>query len=137
MTVRMLFCLGLIGSYTIFGMQPSAKTVDDIVKEHINDLPHRNINHKPLLIVFSATAGMGKTFIAKKLAEELGASRITLDEGRIALKEYNLYPTTGTLPDKINCIMGYFEKMLAALNISSKNKILLFLMIQSTACIQK
>jgi predicted kinase len=111
---------------TAFGMQIDQPIpLDNVIQEHKLQLHNLDKIHKPLLILFSATPGMGKTTIAKQLEDEFSAIRITLDEGRILMKKYNLYPITGTEQDKIDCIMNYANMLLRSLQKTSKNQFII------------
>ena len=110
----------------LLGMQAQQPpSLDAIIQEHITTLPNLDKEHEPLLILFSATAGMGKTTVAKKIEDALGAVRITLDEVRILMKKYGVYPLTGTEQDRITCIMNYLDKLLLALEKKSKNHLVI------------
>jgi predicted kinase len=118
-----IFLCGLVSTIAIMAQQ--LPSLNSLIKDHIAHLSNRDTENQPLLIAFTATPGMGKTTIAKQLENELHGIRITLDEGRIAMKKQGIYPITGTLTDKIACTMNYLDALLQELKQTCKNQLII------------
>lgn len=62
-----------------------------LLEMHFKKLPYVSVPHnKPLVICFSGTPGMGKTYIAKKIEEKYQGLRISTDEVREILREQGI-----------------------------------------------
>jgi len=107
-----------------FGTQKFV-ALESVVQEHISLLSNLNKTNPPLLILFSATAGMGKTTIATMLENKLSGIRITLDQVRLLMKKHTIYPITGTEQDKISYVMYYFDTLLFTLQKNSNNQLII------------
>ncbi len=57
-----------------------------LYKAHSEMLTHTDVSHKPLVICFSGTPGMGKTYLAKLLQEKYNGVRLCTDEIRDLIK---------------------------------------------------
>lgn len=66
--------------------------VEQIYKEHKETLDNTAFTKKPLIICFSGTPGMGKSFVAKILEKKYSAVRISTDEIRAILHTHKLDP---------------------------------------------
>ncbi len=93
-----------------------------IIEQHINSLQNLDKVNPRCFIFFSATPGMGKTMIAKKLELELKAIRVTLDDGRIFLRQNSLYPIFGS---DIDTMIYYLNRLLLQLKKTSKNHLII------------
>ncbi len=74
-----------------FGIQnppdENSKLYELLATLHYKKLPYVDVEHTtPLVICFSGTPGMGKTYLAKKMEEEYQGLRISTDEIRELLK---------------------------------------------------
>jgi predicted kinase len=68
---------------------PLEATYEAVFAEHVLMLNHLEVPHSPKVITFSATPGMGKTVIAKKLETALQAIRLSSDDARKLLRKHN------------------------------------------------
>lgn len=79
-----------IWQFSLFGMAfqvDSGKTFNGkIFEKHLKTIENLDKSNPKLIIMFSGTPGMGKTFLAKKLEEQFGGLRISSDEVRSIFK---------------------------------------------------
>lgn len=85
-----------------------AHQFDEVYKEHQNELQYLDVAHAPFIITFSATPGMGKTTVAKKLETCLQAVRISSDTARVLLAKHGL--KSASLSDYLMYLLKELEQ---------------------------
>lgn len=71
---------------------PPTYPYQDLIEQHVATLPYRTVHRSPLLVMFVATPGMGKTTVAKKLAHRLQGLYISSDVVRWRLRSVGVFP---------------------------------------------
>ncbi|MCE5294112.1 MAG: ATP-binding protein [Chlamydiales bacterium] len=94
----------------------SANQFDEVYKEHKYELQHLDVAHKPYIITFSATPGMGKTTVAIKLEATLKAIRISSDTARTLLAKHGF---------KLASLSDYLLYVLKQLEQTSPNHLII------------
>ncbi len=92
------FCMKwlLLGIVLQFGMivetfAQEEKTLNEkIFERHLEKLPHLKESNPKIIILFSGTTGMGKTWLAKHLEDRLHGVRLSSDEVRALFKKENI-----------------------------------------------
>lgn len=115
----------LITIFLLASINMGAYNFDTVIQEHIQKLSNLDKVNSKLLILFSATAGMGKTMLANKIEAEMQAIKVTVDDARILLKKNKIYPIEGSEQDKINCITSYLDHLISKLEQVSKNQLII------------
>lgn len=83
-----LFVLQSSNSEGKTSTDPSSLTLNErVFEKHTQKLSHLHKKNPKLLILFSGTPGMGKTFISKKLEDHFHGIRVSSDEVREILRE--------------------------------------------------
>jgi cytidylate kinase len=108
-----LTCIALVASVMVAQGEITEQQLSTIFQQHCATLKNLTIEHKPLLVAFSGTPGMGKSFVAKKLEDHYQAVRISTDLLRkliesntsISLQEYE-----GVLHTYLHYFFGHYDK---------------------------
>ena len=61
-----------------------------VFKHHLQHLKNLEIDRKPGVVLFSGTQAMGKTFLARKIEDELGGIRVSTNVIRSYMDENNI-----------------------------------------------
>ncbi len=89
----------------------------EIFREHVSSFQNLDVAHSPFVIVFSATPGMGKSEVAKRLETSLKAVRLSSDTARRLLVKHGLKPNQVDAEKGqsiLMCYMGYCVQQLLA-----------------------
>jgi len=104
---------------------------NSIIQEHIKLLGNLDKTNPPLMLLFSATPGMGKTTIATKIAAALSALKITVDDARRLLIQHAI-PMQGqrryqdlSIEEKIACIVEYLDQFIKEIRKISGNRFII------------
>lgn len=118
----------LLSCLTHYKALPTHPSFDSIIQEHITLLSNLDKVNPPLMILFSATPGMGKTTLATKIQDVFDAVKITVDDARKLLVKHAI-PVKGdstykSLPieEKIECIVNYLDQLIQEIRKISKNQ---------------
>lgn len=117
---QILVALAMTGLYAF---APKG-TIEDVIEEHIGQLEHLAIEHPPLLVLFSGTPGMGKSTIATRIAQELKAIKIVIDDVRELWKKHGI-AVTGSAHDKRMFTINYLEQLIITLAARSPNRFII------------
>jgi len=90
---------------------------EKIYEQHIKQLHYLNEPHPKLLIMFSGTPAMGKTTVAKALADHFHAVRVSSDDGRRLLRNCG---------QNIMLVHSYLEWLLPKLEANFPNHRIIF-----------
>lgn len=83
---------------------------EELFAEHMKMLSHTEVAHPPLVVCFSATPGMGKTYIAKLVEEKYQAVRISTDAVRdLIRKSASTMPREETLDEYLNYFLTHYK----------------------------
>jgi predicted kinase len=125
---RVLILLSCLTTSTI---GQSSLSFASIIHEHMQLLGNLDKVNPPLMLLFSATPGMGKTTIATKIQDALGAVKITVDDGRKLLIKHAI-PIKGDIPylslsieEKIAYIVEYLDQLINEIGRISANKFII------------
>lgn len=117
--IKILFALGLL----LLSRSLSANNealFEEIFQEHLQLLPYIKEPNSKLIILFSATPGMGKTLIAKKVEEYFHALRLSRDEVREIFAKHSKWSSCYNEKDE-KLVNDYFKWLLLKLIKSSPN----------------
>lgn len=121
----LVILLSCFTHYTALQADPS---FDSIIQEHIKLLPNLDKVNPPLMILFSATPGMGKTTLATNIQDVFDAVKITVDDARrllvkhaITVKDDRTYKSL-PIEEKIECIVNYLDQLIQEIRKTSKNQ---------------
>lgn len=121
----LVILLSCLTHYTALHTHPN---FDNIIQEHITLLSNLDKVNPPLMILFSATPGMGKTTLATNIQNVFDAVKITVDDARKLLVKHAI-PVRGdstykSLPieEKIECIVNYLDQLIQEIRKTSKNQ---------------
>lgn len=117
---RLFFLLLCLAQCSIEALEQN-KQFSEIFKEHSGLLKNLHVAQSPFIISFSATPGMGKSEVAKRLETSLQAIRLSSDTARRLLVQHGLKPNYIDPETGQSTLMSYLGYSVEQLQKTSPN----------------